>query len=382
MHHKLWRRRITDNVLCDWLLVFLAALGAVGWESGAGWLPAEEPPRPEPSPRFAIALHGGAGQAPDRLSRDERAAYRTSLSAALRRGRDWLAAGKSSVEVVEHVVRLLEDDPRFNAGKGAVFNSVGSCELDASIMDGRDLSGGAVAGVTRVKNPISLARLVMQRTRHVLLAGDGADQFAIRMGVDRVDPSYFATPRAQRRFERIRRERERRNNDNRGGQPPDGRRSAAPDDGAFHGERYLGTVGCVALDQQGNLAAATSTGGLSNKQYGRIGDSPILGAGTYAANATCAVSCTGIGEQFIRHAIAYSISARMRLLGEDVQTAVRQAIHDTLQPGDGGVIAVDHRGHIAIDFSTPGMARGWADADGTWEIRLGGAAEKAKQPRD
>ena len=330
---------------------------------------AEEPAKAQPAVRYAIAIHGGAGSAPDRLAPGERDAYRASLAAALRRGRDLLAAGTTSVEVVEAVVRHLEDDPQFNAGKGAVLNSRGSCELDASIMDGRTLAGGAVAGVTRVKNPISLARLVMERTRHVLLAGEGADQFAIEMGVQRVQPAYFLTPRAQQRFERIQQQRSPEKPLKSSPKIP----AAAPQSGAVlrRRERDLGTVGCVALDRHGNLAAATSTGGLSNKKYGRIGDSPILGAGTYAANATCAVSCTGTGEQFIRHAIAYSVSSRVRLLGEDLATAVRTAVHATLNRGDGGIIAVDHRGNIAIDFSTAGMARGWATAAGIWEIRVG-----------
>ena len=332
-------------------------------------LSAEEPPKSQQAVRYAIAIHGGAGSAPDRLAPEERDAYRASLAAALRRGRDLLAAGKNSVEVVEAVVRYLEDDPQFNAGKGAVLNSRGSCELDASIMDGRTLAGGAVAGVTRVKNPISLARLVMERTRHVLLAGEGADQFAIEMGVQRVQPAYFLTPRAQQRFERIQQQRRLekplKSSPKIPADPPQSRAALR------RRERDLGTVGCVALDRHGNLAAATSTGGLSNKKYGRIGDSPILGAGTYAANASCAVSCTGTGEQFIRHAIAYSVSARVRLLGEDLATAVRTAVHATLDRGDGGIIAVDHRGNIAIDFSTAGMARGWATAAGIREVRIG-----------
>ena len=345
------------------LTICLLTLVAVGEGPSA-----EETVKPRPSAHYAIAIHGGAGSGPDRLSPEKREAYRASLATALRRGRDLLAAGKSSVDVVEAVVRYLEDDPQFNAGKGAVLNSRGSCELDASIMDGRNLAGGAVAGVTRVKNPISLARLVMERTRHVLLAGEGADQFAKQMGVPRVDPAYFLTPRSQRRFERIQKQRSPKTPSK---APQDPARGSKAGRVLLQRERDLGTVGCVALDRHGNLAAATSTGGLSNKQYGRIGDSPILGAGTYAANATCAVSCTGTGEQFIRHAIAYSVSARVRLLGVDLATAVRTAIHETLDRGDGGVIAVDHRGNIAIDFSTTGMARGWANAAGVWEVRVG-----------
>lgn len=360
-------RTSTRDLVCSFTIYLLAVVGVCEAPS-VGMLRAEEPAQPQGSVRYAIAVHGGAGSAPDRLSPEKRDTYRAALAAALRRGRDLLAAGKSSLDVVETVVRYLEDAPQFNAGKGAVLNSRGSCELDASIMDGRNLAGGAVAGVTRVKNPISLARLVMERTRHVLLAGEGADQFAIQMEVPRVDPTYFLTPRAQRRFERIQQQRRPETRLESPPKPADTRQSTQV---LLRRERDLGTVGCVALDRYGNLAAATSTGGLSNKKYGRVGDSPILGAGTYAANTTCAVSCTGTGEQFIRHAIAYSVSARVRLLGEDLATAVRTAIHGTLDRGDGGIIAVDHRGNIAIDFSTAGMARGWANAAGVWEVRVG-----------
>lgn len=298
---------------------------------------------------YALALHGGALDSADELTPAERDSYQKSLSQALAIGRDVLGSGGSSLDAVEKVIRFLEDDPQFNAGKGAVFNSSGGHGLDASIMDGRKRSCGAVADVKTVKNPISLARLVMTRTRHVLLVSDGADKFAAEMQVEQVDPQYFWTDRAYQRFLKARQE----DATGRGGVP-----------------QHMGTVGCVALDQQGNLAAGTSTGGLTYKKYGRVGDSPIIGAGTYADNATCAVSCTGTGEEYIRNAIAHSISARMELKGETVQAAVQHAAHRTLRKGDGGIIAVARDGSIALDFNTAGMCRGAADSTGRFEVRL------------
>lgn len=298
---------------------------------------------------YAIAIHGGALDSTDELTPAERESYRQSLSQALAIGRDVLGGGGSSLDAVEKVIRFLEDDPQFNAGKGAVFNSAGGHGLDASIMDGSTRACGAVADVKTVKNPISLARLVMTRTRHVLLVSDGADKFAAEMKVEQVDPKYFWTEKAYQRFLRVKREKS-------------GVEGDVP--------RHMGTVGCAALDKQGNLAAGTSTGGLTFKKYGRVGDSPIVGAGTYADNATCAVSCTGTGEEYIRHAIAHTISARMELKGESVQEAVRHAAHKTLRKGDGGIIAVGRDGSIALDFNTAGMSRGAADSTGRFEVRL------------
>lgn len=308
--------------------------------------------------RFAIAIHGGTGRDPAEIPAEVREQYERSLQAALRLGRDALADGKSSLETVELVVRRLEDDPIFNAGKGAVLNSQGTHELDASIMDGRDKSCGAVAGVTTVKNPITLARLVMTRTPHVLLAGKGAEAFAADQQVELVDNKYFWTEKAAKAWEAKRRQQD---------QPSGSQSSTAP----FKDTQFQGTVGCVALDRQGNLAAATSTGGLTNKKFGRVGDSPIIGAGTYADNATCAVSCTGIGEHFIRHSVAHTISARMALAHQPLDEAVRLVIHQTLRPGDGGIITVGHDGQIAIDFNTGGMAHGSADSTGRFQVGLG-----------
>lgn len=282
------------------------------------------------TPRYALVLHGGAGADPARMAPEEIEASLEGLRAALDLGRRMLREGAGSLETVEQVVRSLEDCPAFNAGKGAVFNSQGQHELDAAIMDGRTRACGAVAGVRTVKNPVSLARLVMLKTPHVLLMGEGADSFAVEMEVERVDNSYFSTPRR---------------------------------------EKSRGTVGCVALDSQGHLAAATSTGGLSNKQWGRVGDTPIVGAGTYADDRTCAVSCTGVGEEFIRRAIAHDVAARMAYAGLALPAAAEEALA-SLPPDTGGLIAVDRKGSLVTLFNTPGMAWGQADSTGAFKVGL------------
>lgn len=297
--------------------------------------------------RYAIALHGGAGSDWLKLDANEQAATKESLHQALMIGKSILADGGTSLDAVEQVIRHLENDPIFNAGKGAVFNSAGGHELDASIMDGRDRACGAVAGVKTVKNPISLARLVMQQTRHVLLSGDGADQFAQEKEVDLVEQTYFWTQRRYDAWQRVKQQ---------------------------QADDHQGTVGCVALDNHGNLAAGTSTGGLTNKLYGRIGDSPIVGAGTFADNKTCAVSCTGVGENFIRHAIAYDVAARLAYKQQPVEEAVHEILTETLDPtknGHGGIIVVTHDGQITMQFNTGAMARASADSTGKIEIALG-----------
>jgi beta-aspartyl-peptidase (threonine type) len=327
----------------------ILALAAANFE--ASQLLAQE------KPLYAIVIHGGAGSSPEQMGEKKRRGREQALERVLKMGAQLLKDGGSSLDAVERVIRAMEDDPIFNAGRGAVFNSAGGHELDASIMDGRDLSCGAVAGVSVVKNPVSLARLVMTKTRHVLLAGDGADAFAKTMGVELVEQRYFSTDAARRRWLRSKKEEEEASNQ--------GARKA-PARGA-----YFGTVGCVALDRFGNLAAGTSTGGLSNKQYGRVGDSPIVGAGTYADNRTCGVSCTGIGEHYIRNAIAYDISAQMKYTKCTVMQAVDTAINKTLKPGDGGIIALDRKGNIAAGYNTGGMTRGMANSKGLFVVRLG-----------
>lgn len=301
-------------------------------------------------PEFALAIHGGAGVIPKDMPAEKVAAYEEALKAALTHGRDRLAAGAAALDVVEEVVRMLEDAPEFNAGKGAVFTNDGRNELDAAIMDGRDLSCGAVARLTTVKNPISVARGVMESSRHVFMVGEGAEAFADELGVERVEAEYFFT---QRRYDQWQGalERER------------------AEKAAAEADKH-GTVGCVALDSAGNLAAATSTGGLTNKRFGRVGDVPVIGAGTYADNRTAAISCTGKGEEFIRHNVAHSVSARMELAGESLQDAADAVIHGKLAAGDGGLIAVGHDGSIALVFNSPGMFRGAADADGRFEVAI------------
>jgi beta-aspartyl-peptidase (threonine type) len=306
--------------------------------------------------KYAIALHGGAGADPSQFTDEQNAKRYASLEQALKIGIKILESGGTALDAVEQVVVFLEDDPQFNAGVGAVFNAAGSHELDAAIMDGRKKDCGAVAGVSHIKNPILLARQVMVNTPHVLLAGAGAEEFGKQRGLEWVEPTHFDTPDRRAAWERVRQEQD---------QQPLARH--------FRAERgdvgdYFGTVGCVALDSQGNLAAATSTGGMTNKKFGRVGDSPIVGAGTYADNATCAVSGTGTGEQFIRHNVAYDIAARMKYLKVDVQEAAKAVVHQTLNPDDGGVIAVSHTGQIAYEFNSLAMGGAAADSNGQYKI--------------
>lgn len=316
----------------------------------------EQPRRSEM--KFAIAIHGGAGRSPGEFENKANAKRRESLSAALHSGVEILKSGGSSLDAVESVIRLLEDDSQFNAGKGAVFNAEGSHELDASIMDGKTLNCGAVAGVSHVKNPIVLARLVMTETEHVLLSGLGAEEFAKQESVEWVEPGYFDTQDGRAAWEKFK------------------QRQSSKKTGANTGkddqrESTIGTVGCVALDQDGNLAAGTSTGGMTNKRFGRIGDSPIVGAGTYADNQTCAVSGTGFGEQYIRNAIAYDVSAQMKYKGVSLEAAVRDNLENRLNKGDGGLIAVDKDGNIYMGFNTGGMSRAAADSSGRFEVIWG-----------
>ena len=284
---------------------------------------------------ITLVVHGGAGTITRASMTPEREAeYRAKLEEGLLVGYRILAEGGSSLDAVETVVRIFEDSPLFNAGKGAVFTAEGKNELDASIMDGATLQAGAVAGVTIIKNPISAARAVMEQTDHVLLAGPGAEDFARSVGLETVEPEYFFT---QRRWDSLQNAKER--------------------------EKKMGTVGALALDRQGHLAAATSTGGTTNKRYGRVGDSPIIGAGTYA-NELCAVSSTGTGEYFIRNAVAYDICARARYLDQSVGEAAHAVIHEVLEPGIGGVITLDAGGEVAMPFNTEGMYRGYVLSDG------------------
>jgi len=272
---------------------------------------------------------------------------------------------ETSLDAITVVVQFLEDQPRFNAGRGAVFNHRGDCELDASIMDGATLNCGAVSGVTTIKNPILLARKVMTESRHVFLVGRGAEIFAKELGFEKVSNNYFKTEARRESWQRAL-ERE-----------AAGQSSVLPSSG--EDDSYFGTVGAVALDQNGNLAAATSTGGLTNKRYGRVGDSPIIGAGTYADNSSVAVSCTGQGELFIRHGVAKSLAALCEYADLSLEEAARRIVFDTLPPDSGGLIAVDRSGNISMTFNTPGMYRACANSEGLLQVGIG-AEMKAMEP--
>ena len=293
---------------------------------------------------YGLVIHGGAGTITrENMSTEKEAEYISKLTAALKTGYAILENGGSGLDAVEATIKVMEDSPLFNAGKGAVFTGAGTNELDASIMDGATLQGGAVAGVKTVKNPISAARKVMEKTWHVLLAGEGADAFAKEQGLDIVDNSYFHT---EHRFKSLIKAKEK------------------------EMEKH-GTVGCVALDKKGNLAAGTSTGGLTNKRWGRVGDSPIIGAGTYASNETCAVSATGQGEYFIRGSVAFDIAAQMDYEKNSVQTAAQAVIDKlTARGGTGGVIAMDVKGNIAMPFNTEGMYRGFYLNDDALTVKI------------
>ena len=293
----------------------------------------------KPTPTWALAIHGGAGviQRGD-LTPEKEAAYRAGLDAAMAAGQKVLAGGGSSLDAVEATIRVLEDNPLFNAGRGAVFTAEGRNELDASIMDGASRKAGAVAGVTRTRNPISLARAVMERSRHVMLAREGADQFSLEQGLPQAPPEYFRT---EERWQQL----------------LDWRRDHAAELDRTHSR---GTVGAVALDVNGHLAAGTSTGGMTGKRWGRIGDSPVIGAGTYAVDGNCAVSATGSGEYFIRAGAARQLCDRIAWRGETVQSAASATIADIgTIGGDGGLIAIDGAGHVAFAMNTSGMYRGW-----------------------
>lgn len=300
--------------------------------------------------RFALVIHGGAGTiSPEQITPAIERDLRAGLQAALDAGRAILENGGSSLDAVAAAVRVLEDNPLFNAGRGAVFTSAGTHEMDAAIMDGRTLMAGAVGGVERVKNPILLARAVMEKSPHVILAGKCAEDFARQLGLEIVDPKYFYTEQRWQALERVR---------------------AARAEMLSDADRH-GTVGAVALDRAGNLAAATSTGGNTNKWPGRIGDTPLIGAGTYANNKTCAVSATGDGEFFIRAVAAHDVSALLEYGGLNLEAAA-SAVIDKIGAlgGAGGLIAVDREGNIALPFNTAGMYRGYLSVDGTRSVAI------------
>ena len=315
-----------------------------------------------PPPSWSLAIHGGAGT----LSRDARtperqAEYEAALQAALDAGAAVLADGGDAMDAVKAAVIIMEDSPLFNAGKGAVFTWDGTNELDASIMDGRDRSAGAVAGVKTVRNPILLADTVRTESEHVMLIGAGAEAFAVSRGFDVTPPEYFATPARRESLERMK----------------------AKQLSALDVDHKFGTVGAVALDQNGNLAAATSTGGMTGKRWGRVGDAPLIGAGTYADNRACAVSATGWGEYFIRVGVAHEICARLRMPGADAQAAADEVMADVAAlGGDGGVIVMTPTGEGIYSFNTTGMYRGRATSAGVNEVALCGGEDAVSATPD
>ncbi len=338
----------------------------------------------EEAPKWSIAIHGGAGTLdPKAMTPEKRAAYEADLQRALDAGSKILAEGGAAMDAIKAAIVIMEDSPLFNAGKGAVFTWDGTNELDASIMDGRDRSAGAVAGVKTVKNPILLADTVRTQSEHVFLVGKGAEEFAVSKGFAVMPPEYFATPARLEALERLKAE----------------KLSALDVDHKF------GTVGAVALDQQGNLAAGTSTGGMTGKRWGRVGDAPMIGAGTYADNRSCAVSATGWGEYFIRVGVAHEICARLKAVralnwlsfdtkgaavtpDAEEKTATVQEIADAVMAdvadlgGDGGVILVTPEGHAIFSFNTTGMYRGRATSAGVNEVAIFGGEEKASSTPD
>jgi beta-aspartyl-peptidase (threonine type) len=308
--------------------------------------------------KFGLVIHGGAGTIErGKMSAGREQEYRAGLDHALGAGYEILKGGGSSLDATEAAVRVLEDDPHFNAGKGAVFTNAGTNELDAAIMDGKNLKAGAVANLRHIKNPINLARLVMEKSGHVMMDGEGAEAFAAANGVELVDQKYFYT---EERWQALQKMKE------------------AEKRGGVGGKKFIitdqdrhGTVGAVALDKNGNLAAATSTGGTTNKKAGRVGDSPIIGGGTYANNATCAVSATGDGEYFIRSVVAYDISALMEYRGMKLPEAAQMVLDKVAKlGGTGGLIAIDHDGNIALPFNTSGMYRGHVGIDGEFVVEI------------
>ena len=311
---------------------------------------------------IVLVVHGGAGTIlKSQMDAGKEQAYKTAISEALEKGYEILYNGGSSVDAVEAAIRILEDNPLFNAGKGAVFANSGKNELDASIMNGQTLEAGAVAGVTTIKNPVSAARAVMEKSSHVMMAGAGAEAFAQKQGLTIVDPSYFFTKERWEALQRTKRE-----------DSLNAKAGKKDNSAVVKTDPKFGTVGAVALDKQGNLAAATSTGGMANKRYGRIGDSPVIGAGTYANNATCAVSCTGWGEFFIRLVMAKTVSDMMEFGKMSLRQATEEMIMKRLPAlgGDGGLIAVDREGNISFPFNTAGMYRGYIKKDGIKVINI------------
>lgn len=315
--------------------------------------------------KYVMVIHGGAGTITRKnMSPEKEAAYVAALTKALQTGYDVLKSGKNSLDAVEATIHIMEDSPLFNAGKGAVFTHDGKNEMDAAIMDGKTMMAGAVAGVTTIKNPISAARAVMEKSEHVMMVGNGAELFAKQAGIEIVDPKYFYTKERWDGLQQAIKE------DSTKSVLDHGNKKSMKL-GTINHDYKFGTVGAVALDKNGNLAAGTSTGGMTNKRYGRIGDSPIIGAGTYANNATAGISCTGWGEFYIRNVVAHDISAMMEYKNMSVADASRAALDKVgNMGGDGGLIALDAKGNVSMPFNTEGMYRGTVTENGKIEVLI------------
>ncbi|MBB5646487.1 isoaspartyl peptidase/L-asparaginase family protein [Pedobacter cryoconitis] len=315
--------------------------------------------------KYVMVIHGGAGTITRKnMSPEKEAAYVAALTKALQTGYDVLKSGKTSLDAVEATIHIMEDSPLFNAGKGAVFTHDGKNEMDAAIMDGKTMMAGAVAGVTTIKNPISAARAVMEKSEHVMMVGHGAELFAKQAGIEIVDPKYFYTKERWDGLQQAIKE------DSTKSVLDHGNKKSMKL-GTINHDYKFGTVGAVALDKNGNLAAGTSTGGMTNKRYGRIGDSPIIGAGTYANNATAGISCTGWGEFYIRNVVAHDISAMMEYKNMSVADASRAALDKVgKMGGDGGLIALDAKGNVSMPFNTEGMYRGTVTENGKIEVLI------------
>jgi len=345
------------------IVLFSAASLAIAQEQSGSAKPVSkgEPDHP-PSmriPNVALVIHGGAGTIErSKMTPEREREYRGGLERALATGYEILKRGGSSLDATEAAVRVLEDDPHFNAGRGSVFTSVGTNEMDAAIMDGNTLSAGAVASLKHIKNPISLARLVMEKSGHVMMDGEGAEAFAKENGIELVDQKYFFTPERWEALQKIKAAEKHRT-------------GAASKKILITDQDRHGTVGAVALDKNGNLATATSTGGTTNKRPGRVGDSPVIGAGTYANNATCAISATGDGEYFIRATVGHDVSALMEYRGMSLAEAAQTVLAKMAKlGGTGGLIAIDRQGNVTLPFNTSGMYRGYVDPGGKFVIEI------------
>lgn len=351
-------------------LLFISAPTTTAQSGDAAHSNASKPPQPATTatvgdrPAFMFVIHGGAGAIErSKMTPELEREYRAKLTEALEAGYRVLNNNGSGLDAIEAAIHIMEDSPLFNAGKGAVFTSAGTNELDSSIMDGRTLQAGAVAGLKHIKNPISLARMVMEKSPHVMMVGEGAETFARQHGVAMMPQSYFFTERRWKDLQRVKAEEEQKN------KLP--KNSGRIELGTSEYVDKHGTVGAVALDRAGNLAAGTSTGGMTNKRFGRVGDSPIIGAGTYANNDSCAVSATGDGEYFIRAAVAHDISALVGYKGMSVQAAADTVLAKVKQlGGTGGVIVLDRNGNFAMPFNTAGMYRGHIGPDGKAVVEI------------